>query len=76
MSATHKSTHYEQIAVRRVKEMIATREIQGVQLHDREGMNPILLCRVCSQPVPVESAKTDDYGQAIHEMCYIRALSR
>jgi hypothetical protein len=69
-------THYEQISVRRVKEIMATRENPSFQSQDRELLLPALRCRICSEPVPVETAKTDDYGQAIHEVCYIRSLIR
>jgi len=29
-----------------------------------------LLCSICNEPVPLETAKTDDLGKAIHESCY------
>jgi len=29
------------------------------------------LCPVCSGPVPLEVAKTDENGRAIHEECYV-----
>jgi hypothetical protein len=72
----HRLTHYEQISVRRVKEIMATRENQAFEAHDREPVPSAFRCRICSEPVPVETAKTDDYGQAIHEVCYIRSLVR
>jgi hypothetical protein len=28
-------------------------------------------CAVCEQPVNLEESKTDEYGHAIHENCYI-----
>lgn len=33
-----------------------------------------LLCRICGEPVSVETSKTDDGGQAIHEDCYALKL--
>ena len=30
-----------------------------------------LECPLCNQPVPLESAKTDEHGHAIHEECYL-----
>jgi len=72
----NKATYYEQISVRRVKEIMATREIQGIQSFAQGDVRPILLCRICSQPVPVETAKTDGNGQAIHEVCYTSSLTR
>jgi hypothetical protein len=33
-----------------------------------------LSCRICGMPVRVESAKTDEYGLAIHEECYVTEL--
>jgi hypothetical protein len=31
-----------------------------------------LLCRICGNPVAVETSKTDGDGQAIHEDCYVQ----
>jgi hypothetical protein len=72
------ATHFEQIPVRKVKDMIAT-------LSQNESVNvkatlhstrPILQCRICSEPIPIETAKTDGDGQAIHEECYILSLTK
>ncbi len=27
-------------------------------------------CSICDKPVPLEAAKTDEHGRAIHEDCY------
>jgi len=32
------------------------------------------ICSVCRQPVPLNDAKTDEDGSAIHEDCYIAKL--
>ena len=32
-------------------------------------------CSLCNQPVPLENAKTDEYGLAVHEECYVLKLS-
>jgi len=41
-------------------------------------MNPdkaaLPLCPVCKKPVPLETAKADSLGRAIHGECYLRAL--
>jgi hypothetical protein len=68
-----RKTHYQQIPVRRVKEIMATLVVQSQMGND---IHPLLRCRICSQPVPVETAKTDDNGQAIHEVCYTNSLTR
>lgn len=34
-----------------------------------------LICPVCSQPVEIESAKTDEEGRPVHEGCYIFELT-
>ncbi|HEV2399378.1 MAG TPA: hypothetical protein VGS27_20695 [Candidatus Sulfotelmatobacter sp.] len=39
-----------------------------------KGKSSPLLCRVCGKPVPVETANTDDGGNAIHEDCYVLKL--
>lgn len=28
-------------------------------------------CRICGAPVSLESCKTNEYGQAVHELCYV-----
>ena len=28
-------------------------------------------CSICREPVTLEESKTDEYGQAVHENCYI-----
>ena len=33
------------------------------------GQTP--LCLICNAPVPLETAKTDERGNAIHEECYL-----
>ena len=33
--------------------------------------NPLPTCAVCNTPVQIESAKTDESGAAIHELCYV-----
>jgi hypothetical protein len=32
------------------------------------------LCRICNKPVPLEIAKADGDGKAIHEECYAQKL--
>jgi hypothetical protein len=34
------------------------------------------LCSICNAPVPLESAKTDENGEAIHEECYTLKVQR
>jgi len=31
----------------------------------------LVLCRICGKPVPLETAKTDEWGKAVHEDCYV-----
>jgi hypothetical protein len=33
------------------------------------------LCPICNQPVVLEKAKTDEYGHAIHDECYLDKIS-
>ena len=33
-----------------------------------------LTCHLCNQPVEITSAKTDEYGKAVHTDCYAKAL--
>jgi len=40
-------------------------------------MKPIIFptvvptCVICHKPAPLETAKTDEHGQIIHEECYV-----
>ena len=43
---------------------------QNVSQNSKEKSS-LLLCRICGKPVPVETANTDDVGNAIHEDCYV-----
>jgi hypothetical protein len=45
-------------------------------LHHPISRNPQRLpkCRICSEPVCLETSNTDEYGQALHEECYVLKL--
>ena len=69
-------TYFEQIPVQKVKEIAATPESQATEsLHPRR-VPYALQCRICHKPVRVENAKTDDYGEAVHEECYVVSLTQ
>jgi hypothetical protein len=34
------------------------------------GQAGVARCSICELPVSLETAKTDEYGRAIHEECY------
>jgi hypothetical protein len=36
----------------------------------------LFLCKICHLAVPIETCKTDEAGQPIHEQCYLDALSK
>ena len=40
-----------------------------MQLRERE-----INCSICQKPVTLETAKTDEVGQAVHEECYLLKL--
>ena len=33
--------------------------------------SPLFLCCLCGDPVDLRTAKTNEYGKAIHEDCYV-----
>jgi hypothetical protein len=70
------ATYFEQIPVWKVKELMMIPESQGVESMDFVPVRHALLCHICRKPVAVETAKTDAYGQAVHEDCYIVSLTR
>lgn len=36
---------------------------------------PPLLCRICNKPVPIETARTDSDGKAVHADCYVHEIN-
>jgi hypothetical protein len=34
------------------------------------------LCSICHQAVPIDTCKTNERGQPVHEECYLGALSK
>jgi len=37
-------------------------------------MSTEYVCSICGQPVSLSDDKTDDYGQPVHEDCYLKKL--
>jgi hypothetical protein len=69
-------TYFEQIPVEKVKAMLVhLPESQGLRPPVSATLHHVLRCTICSQPVPVETAKTDSNGQAIHEECFIVSVT-
>ena len=33
------------------------------------------LCRICNKPVPIETARTDSDGKAVHSDCYLHEVN-
>jgi predicted metal-binding transcription factor (methanogenesis marker protein 9) len=46
------------------------------QVYDMRTIFGDLLCCICSKPVPLEDAKTEEHGMAVHEQCYLLKLNR
>lgn len=38
--------------------------------------NGLACCAVCGDTVELESCKTDEHGQAVHQKCYIASLAK
>lgn len=36
--------------------------------------SPLFLCCLCGDAVDLRTAKTDEYGKAIHEDCYVQRM--
>jgi hypothetical protein len=69
-------TYFEQIPVQQVKDiMVRLPESQGVRPQVSRSPRNVLRCTICRQPVPVETAKTDSNGRAIHEECYMISVT-
>lgn len=68
-------TYFEQVPVEKVKEILVhLSEIQELRPAVSHSLHNVLRCAICSQPVPLETAKTDGYGKAIHEECFLASL--
>ena len=39
-----------------------------------ELATPEIICSICEQPLPLESAKVDDHGRAVQEACYAQTI--
>jgi hypothetical protein len=33
-----------------------------------------VICQICKKPVVLETARINEYGKAVHEDCYLKAL--
>ena len=44
---------------------------QGIAPSTPRSSQPLPACCMCNSPVLLETSKTDEYGQAIHEECYV-----
>ena len=69
-------TYFERIPVRKVKEIVATPPSPALESLLPCRISHALQCCICRKPVPVETAKTDGYGKAVHEECYIVSLTQ
>jgi len=69
-------THFEQIPVRKVKDMMVGMSEKQAGAEESAGAPSFLYCGMCHNVVPIESAKTDGEGRAVHEECYVGSLTR
>lgn len=38
---------------------------------------PAVICCICAEPISLETARTDERGKAVHEICYVsKTISR
>ena len=44
---------------------------QGIAASTPESSQPVPACCICSSPLLLETCKTDEYGEAVHEECYV-----
>jgi hypothetical protein len=44
---------------------------QGIVSSIARSSHPLPACCICNSPVLLETSKTDEYGQAVHEECYV-----
>ena len=47
---------------------------QGIVSSIPRGSQPLPACCICNSSVLLETSKTDEYGQAVHEECYVLKL--
>ena len=44
---------------------------QGIAPSTPKSSQPVPACCLCTSPLLLETCKTDEYGQAVHEECYV-----
>jgi hypothetical protein len=66
-------TYFEQIPVQTVKDLVKTEEDKT---QTSRGQQTPLRCSICRKPVPIETAKTDSDGLAVHGECYLRSVTK
>jgi hypothetical protein len=65
--------YFEQVPVRTVKDLIVVGENQ-VGAENSASEPSLLYCGMCHKVVPIEIAKTDGQGWAVHEECYLASV--
>ena len=40
------------------------------------SVTPPIICSICRKSVELETSKTDERGEAIHEECYVQVVTR
>jgi hypothetical protein len=41
----------------------------------REPAQQFFICKICRQAIAIETCKTDEKGQPVHEACYLARLN-
>lgn len=60
--------NFEQVPIQ-VARRVAARELSASKA-------ALVLCAVCDDPVQLENCKIDENGKAVHEDCYVTAMTR
>jgi hypothetical protein len=42
---------------------------------EQSGTFLVVICSICGRRVNLETSKTDEDGQAVHEECYVRKIA-
>jgi hypothetical protein len=66
-------SHFEQIPLEQLRRLIGQGQV--TRFGPTGGPRVILECGICHLPVPVETAKTDSDGKAVHDACYLNSLA-
>jgi len=63
------------ITATRFELTVTQRSVSFSFMDETPDLHPKWSCWLCGKPVSLEACKTDEYGQSVHERCYVARLA-